>query len=152
MATHCIEMIEWPVYSPDMNIIEHLWNELKRKLRNQPDQPKIIRNLQNVFSEEYENISKNAFKMCPVAWRSKVFASSYWYFWKQYPILKYFPNFSFSHFFHYFMLICDNCNNWYLFPLGINADDYNAFILKFIGLFLCRSVYKYNFKMEGKIS
>ena len=33
---HDIKVLDWPAYSPDLNPIEHLWNEMDRRLRKLP--------------------------------------------------------------------------------------------------------------------
>jgi protein gp37 len=40
-----VEKLDWPVQSPDLNTIEHLWNEMERGLRARPNQPTLVPNL-----------------------------------------------------------------------------------------------------------
>lgn len=34
-----VEMLPWPANSPDLSPIEHLWDEMERRIRRQPKQP-----------------------------------------------------------------------------------------------------------------
>ncbi|ERL88653.1 hypothetical protein D910_06037 [Dendroctonus ponderosae] len=50
-------VMEWPVYRPDLNPIEHLWNELKRRIRARLDHtPNSISELIVAAEKEYFNI------------------------------------------------------------------------------------------------
>jgi hypothetical protein len=56
---HNIEVMEWPTNSPDLNPIEHLWDTLNKRIREQ--QP--IRNLQHVeelLLQEWELLPQEA--------------------------------------------------------------------------------------------
>ena len=33
LSEHRIKVLDWPAYSPDLNPIEHLWNEMDHRLR-----------------------------------------------------------------------------------------------------------------------
>lgn len=51
-----IRRLEWPPYSPDLNPIEHLWDELKRRVRHRPNKPTTLEELRLALNEEYEAI------------------------------------------------------------------------------------------------
>lgn len=53
-----IKVMDWPAQSPDLNPIENLWNELDRKLRRRPDQPKNVKELENFLKEEWAKIDQ----------------------------------------------------------------------------------------------
>ena len=36
LSEHRIKVLDWPAYSPDLNPIEHLWNEMDHRLRKLP--------------------------------------------------------------------------------------------------------------------
>ena len=50
-----ISVLEWPSQSPDLNPIENLWVELKRRVHSR--HPKNIDELEQICKEEWQNIS-----------------------------------------------------------------------------------------------
>lgn len=53
-----IRLLAIPARSPDLNPIEHVWDELGRRIRHRDQAPTTLRELENVLSEEWENISQ----------------------------------------------------------------------------------------------
>lgn len=49
-----VPVMEWPARSPDLNPIEHLWDELKRKIRGRNSAPANLQELQNALKEEWD--------------------------------------------------------------------------------------------------
>jgi hypothetical protein len=56
VSGHGIRVIPWPSCSPDMNIIEHVWNYIDTRLRDRPQQPKSIDELKLAILEEWHSI------------------------------------------------------------------------------------------------
>lgn len=56
LAQHNVETIPWPAMSPDMNPIEHLWDELDRRIRSRNVAPTNVRQLFVALQEEWETI------------------------------------------------------------------------------------------------
>ena len=59
VSIHCLE---WPAWSPDLNPIEHLWDEISRCIKRGPALGKTIHDLKNALREEYENIPQDYIK------------------------------------------------------------------------------------------
>ena len=51
-----VKKLEWPAQSPDLNPIEHLWDELERRIRLRPIRPSSIPTLALALQEEWRRI------------------------------------------------------------------------------------------------
>jgi len=56
MSEFGVEELDWPAQSPDLNPIEHLWDELERRLRARPSRQ---HHLTNALLEEWSKIPIN---------------------------------------------------------------------------------------------
>ena len=56
LANNNIVPLDWPLYSPDLSPIEHLWDELDRRVRRRRDTPNTLGQLRTALLEEWENI------------------------------------------------------------------------------------------------
>ena len=59
---HQIKLMSWPAQSPDLSLIEHLWQHLKRRLGGHPTPPGGILELQERVEWEWEAIPQPACK------------------------------------------------------------------------------------------
>ena len=55
---HQMTVMEWPAQSPDLNLIEHLWGSLKRRLADYDKAPTSIKELWERVQVEWEAISE----------------------------------------------------------------------------------------------
>uniref|UniRef100_A0A3Q3IJ65 RRM domain-containing protein n=1 Tax=Monopterus albus TaxID=43700 RepID=A0A3Q3IJ65_MONAL len=53
MSEFSVEELDWPAQSPDLNLIEHLWDKLERRLRSRPSRPTSVSDLTNALLEEW---------------------------------------------------------------------------------------------------
>ena len=53
-----IEQLPWPAFSPDLNPIEHAWDALGRAVRNRPNRPTNLRELEEALVQEWGNLSQ----------------------------------------------------------------------------------------------
>ena len=44
-----VNVIPWPARSPDLSPIEHMWDEMDRRLRRQPRVPQTLQELRNML-------------------------------------------------------------------------------------------------------
>lgn len=51
-----VTVMNWPALSPDMAPIEHLWDEIGRRIKRRPQQPRTVTELQNALEAEWYNI------------------------------------------------------------------------------------------------
>ena len=54
-----VDELDRPAQSPDLNPIEHLWDELERRLRARPSRPTSVCDLTNALLEEWSKIPIN---------------------------------------------------------------------------------------------
>ena len=56
MSMFGVEELDWLAQSPDLSLIEHLCDELERRLRARPARPTSVPDLTYVLLEEWSNI------------------------------------------------------------------------------------------------
>ena len=57
-----IILLPWPGQSPDLNPIEHIWDELERHVRSRKDKPKNITELETFLQESWSRISSSVYQ------------------------------------------------------------------------------------------
>ena len=57
----CVEELDWPAQSPDLNPIEHFWDELEHRLRASPNRPTSVPDLKQCSNIQW--------KASPEEWR-----------------------------------------------------------------------------------
>ncbi|GFV03148.1 transposable element Tcb2 transposase [Trichonephila clavipes] len=58
LEAETIQRMEWPVCSPDLNPIEHVWDMLGRRIAARPRPPATVRDLEIALLEEWNSIPK----------------------------------------------------------------------------------------------
>ncbi|GFW10566.1 transposable element Tcb2 transposase [Trichonephila clavipes] len=59
LETETIQRMEWPVYSPDLNPIEHVWDMLGLRIAARPRPPATVRDLEIALLEEWNSIPQS---------------------------------------------------------------------------------------------
>lgn len=54
-----IERMVWPPRSPDLNLIEHVWDHLKKRVRSLNPSPSTLAELETAVLEEWDNIPQD---------------------------------------------------------------------------------------------
>ena len=57
-----VEELYWSAQNPDLNPIEHLWDELERRLRARPNRPTSVPDLTNALMAEWKQIPAAMFQ------------------------------------------------------------------------------------------
>jgi hypothetical protein len=57
-----IQVMEWPALSPDLNPIEHVWDQLDRRVRKRRNPPLTIQELTQALIEEWESIPQESLR------------------------------------------------------------------------------------------
>ena len=53
-----IRVLPWSALSPDLSPIEHLWDELGRRVRHRQNPPETLQELRDALVHEWNNISQ----------------------------------------------------------------------------------------------
>ena len=56
LAANTVQVLDWPPYSPDMSPIEHVWDELTRRIHARPQVPRNVNQLRNALIHEWNNM------------------------------------------------------------------------------------------------
>jgi transposase len=59
LARSGLRVLDWPSQSPDLNPIEHLWAELKKRVRNRQKPPTTLNELWEAVEEEWNDIPRD---------------------------------------------------------------------------------------------
>src|SRR6056300_433830 len=57
-----ITRMDWPARSPDLNPIEHMWNELQVRLSASQSQPRSLQELGVMLFQEWNNIPQRSIR------------------------------------------------------------------------------------------
>ena len=57
-----VEELDWPAQSPDLNPIEHLWDDLEHRLRARSNHPTSVPNLVNALVAEWKQVPAAMFQ------------------------------------------------------------------------------------------
>lgn len=66
-----IQKVEWPAHSPDLNPIEHIWDNLKRKIRASSNPPETLDELRIAILRTWEEIPQQDIRDLIVSMRSR---------------------------------------------------------------------------------
>ena len=69
-----IPVLPWPAKSPDMNPIEHLWDELERRLRDRPNPPQNLPELRVALTEEWRALTRERVRRLILSMRRRCMA------------------------------------------------------------------------------
>lgn len=56
LTEHQVHVMDWPAQSPDLNVIEHAWDWLKRRVRRRVPRPANVAELYQVAVEEWQQL------------------------------------------------------------------------------------------------
>ena len=69
-----INVLPWPYKSPDLNPIEHLWDQLDKRVRQRQPPPQTLDQLRQMLQQEWRTISRNnvrnLIESMPRRWRA----------------------------------------------------------------------------------
>lgn len=69
-----INVLPWPSRSPDLNCIEHLWDELGKRVRNRQNPPQNVVQLEQALVDEWRRIPANVIRRLTRSMRRRCLA------------------------------------------------------------------------------
>ena len=66
-----VNVLPWPSRSPDLNCIEHLWDELGKRVRTRVHQPQTLNELERALVEEWRRIPANVIRRLTTSMRRR---------------------------------------------------------------------------------
>ena len=72
LNTNGVNIMEFPARSPDLNPIEHVWDELGRRLKGRQRQPRSVPELAQALQEEWNNIPMRRIRAVCQSMRSRL--------------------------------------------------------------------------------
>ncbi|CAB4488436.1 unnamed protein product [Rhizophagus irregularis] len=67
-----IAIIDWPANSPDLNLIENIWKQLKDNIQSREVFPRTVGELKATLSEEWENLDCSIFEEVVVSMPQRI--------------------------------------------------------------------------------
>ncbi|KAJ8303830.1 hypothetical protein KUTeg_018623 [Tegillarca granosa] len=62
LAQHNVNVLPWPAVSPDLSPIEHVWDEMERRLHHLPNQPVTLQGLAQELDQIWNSIPQAFFR------------------------------------------------------------------------------------------
>ena len=56
-----VEVLDWPSCSPDLNQIEHIWDEVGRRVHQQVNPPQTLGDLERALVEQWRRLPQAVF-------------------------------------------------------------------------------------------
>ena len=72
LQQHNINVLPWPSKSPDLNPIEHIWDELDRRVRSRPNQPTTLGDLKIALRAEWNRMPQGLIAQTILSMRRRI--------------------------------------------------------------------------------
>ena len=67
-----IDVLPWPSKSPDLNPIEHIWDELDRRVRTRQHQPNTLAELRTALTDEWNRLPQGVISRTILSMRRRL--------------------------------------------------------------------------------